>query len=77
MAKKRPICRWADLTPGEASKPIRNGQIYPCSYPVPDLPAMPASVTKHPSWSSSWPPFRSYVSQSDCAGCLCFKEKDQ
>lgn len=46
---------------------VLRDSVFACLAPLPEMPALPASVTKHYGYSLKFP--RSYVGKDDCAAC--------
>ncbi|TGT90883.1 MULTISPECIES: hypothetical protein [unclassified Mesorhizobium] len=73
--KKRGPCQYAEIQPNRAGKIVmRADAVWPCSAPLPDLPALPVSITK--SYGYNWPPRRTYVDRDDCADCPCWTPRE-
>lgn len=72
--KPRTPCTHAHITPGKNGKIVmRKYSVYPCLIPAPELPVLPASITK--AYGFNWPPHRSYVSKEDCEQCPCWASR--
>lgn len=73
MAKKGP-CKHLAITPDADGKVrFRANSVHQCKVPLPALPALPASITKH--YSFTWPPLRSFVGRVECEGCPLWEDR--
>jgi len=65
-------CAWLEVPPDKDGKQrIRKSVGYRCGCPVPALPALPDSITKH--YGYRWPPtFRSWVLAEGGKSCPAF-----
>ncbi|MER9680815.1 hypothetical protein NKJ23_15985 [Mesorhizobium sp. M0184] len=74
--KKRGPCKFAGIQPDRAGKIVmRSFSVWPCSAPLPELPALPASITN--SYGYTWPPRRTYVDREACAECPCWAAREE
>ena len=72
--KKRGPCKHANIQPDKAGRvTMRANAVWPCSCPLPELPALPASITS--AYGYTWPPGRSYVDRERCEACPCWSER--
>lgn len=72
---KRGPCAHAGIIPNRAGKIVMSN-VWPCNFPLPELPAMPVSITGRYGYSDSWPPGRRYVDRDDCEGCPCWTKRE-
>lgn len=73
-AKKRGVCAHADVKPDRAGRVVmRAHSVHPCLCPLPELPALPVSITG--AYGYDWPPRRRYIGPEDCAECPCWTER--
>lgn len=71
---KRGACAHADIKADKRGRVVmRANTVWPCLCPIPDLPALPMSVTQ--SYGYRWPPPRRHVDREDCAECPCWTER--
>lgn len=68
------VCRWLDVAPNRTGVRVHRGsECHRCGYPEPELPPLPASVTRY--FAFNWPPPRTYVSKEMCAECPVREER--
>lgn len=73
---KRGTCKFAGVTPDKAGRVImRKDRVYPCMAPEPDLPTLPACITK--AYGFYWPPRRQRVEKNDCDKCPCWTPREE
>lgn len=73
--KKRTPCAHAEIKPDARGRIIiRANKAFRCLTPEPDLPTLPASITK--AYGFKWPPPRNYVMKDDCAECPCWTPRE-
>ncbi len=70
----RSACEFADITPDARGRVVmRAHAVWRCKWPEPELPRLPASVTR--AYGFSWPPTRAWVGRDECAGCPCWQAR--
>lgn len=72
---KRGICKHLAIEPDRDGKArFRADTAYRCLAPLPELPALPACITRAHGWH--WPPGRSHVFREACAICPTWEAKE-
>ena len=61
-------CKWLETY----GRKVMASYVFPCLCPAPELPPMPASITKSYGYEAPGSRRRSHVSKSDCADCPCY-----
>lgn len=72
---KRGACKYAEIQPDRNGRiTMRAHSVWPCTCPIPELPALPACITS--AYGYSWPPRRSYVDRERCNECPCYAARE-
>lgn len=68
----RKACKFANIIPNaNGTKVLRKDKSFHCLYPQPELPLLPASITK--GYGFKWPPTRSSAFADICETCPCWE----
>jgi len=69
----KPRCKHLVVPPSKSGRIIvRSDNVYRCACPVPDIPALPVSITKAYGFQPISEKIKRFVSAGECVDCPCF-----